>query len=277
MNINQILDYEILNLHGSSIIVYDVLGIIFLYLLLYFMLWGAKRYLKRQSSTKRLDRGKSLAIYKIIKYFLITIVVILSLDSIGVKVTILLASSTALFVGIGLGLQQTFNDFISGFILLFEGSISIGDIVEIDGIVGRVEKIDLRTSKISTRDNTVIILPNSALANNNLINWSLNKKATRFSIDVGVAYGSDTNLVSELLKEATVEHVEVIKNEPIQIRFENFGNSSLDFSILFFSHNMFEIEKIKSEIRFIIDEKFRTHGITIPFPQQDLHLYKHDS
>ncbi len=276
MNINEILDYKLIPFHGSSIIVFDILGIIFLYIFLYSLLWTTKRYLNRQTKKQVLDEGKSLAIYKIVKYFLVTMIFILSLDSIGIKVTLLLASSTALFVGIGLGLQQTFNDFISGFILLFEGAISIGDIVEIDGIIGRVEQIDLRTSKISTRDNTIIVLPNSVLANNNLINWSLNKKTTRFSIDVGVAYGSNTKLVSELLMTAVLEHEEVLQSDQTIVKFQNFGSSSLDFSVLFFSNNMFEIEKIKSEIRFIIDEKFRNNGITIPFPQQDVHLYKHD-
>jgi small-conductance mechanosensitive channel len=275
-NISEILNDELISLDGITVHVYNILGLVIFYASIYAVLWAIKRYLKRKTDKHLVNKGKSLAIYKIAKYFIFTIAFILSLDSLGIPITILLASSTALFVGIGLGLQQTFNDFISGFILIFEGTIKIGDIVEINGVIGKIQKVDIRTSKVLTRDNTLIILPNSVLANNNLINWSYNRKATRFSIEVGVAYGSDTKLVSELLKQAAREHNRVLENEPVYVKFNNFGNSSLDFSVKFFSMEMFDIERIKSEIRFTIDEKFRANKVTIPFPQRDLHLYNHE-
>lgn len=178
-------------------------------------------------------------------------------------------------IGFGLGIQDLFNDFVSGIVLLFEGTVSMDDVIEVDGIVGQVKNIDLRTSKIETRDHIVIIIPNSKLVGENVINWSHNRENTRFIIKVGVAYGSDVKLVKSLLEEAANEH-KSISNHPMPVaRFVDFGNSSLDFEIVFFSREMFSIEFIKSDIRFLIDEKFRKNNVTIPFPQRDVHVYNH--
>jgi len=191
MNINKILSYELLNLGDVRISVYHLLGIVIIVILSKVILWGLRRFFKRQTTKFHLDEGRAWAFYQIVKYVIVIIVMVLILDSIGVKITILLAGSAALLVGVGLGLQQTFNDFVSGIILLFEGTVSVGDIVEVAGIVGKVQKIDIRTSQIETRDSIVIIVPNSKLINDNVINWSHNRKETRFSLTVGVAYGSD--------------------------------------------------------------------------------------
>ena len=194
------------------------------------------------------------------------------LESIGVKVTLLLAGSAALLVGIGLGLQQTFNDVISGIILLSERSIEVGDVLEIDGDVVIIESIGLRTSKAMNRDDISIIIPNSLITTSKVINWSHQSKQTRFKIDVGVAYGSDVDLVIKILEESTFEYSEIRDRKLIEARLLHFGSSSLDFQLLFFTTNIFRIGKMKSDIRRIIIKNFTKNNIVIAFPQMDLHL-----
>ena len=175
-------------------------------------------------------------------------------------------------MGIGLGLQQTFNDVLSGIILLSEKSIKIDDILEIDGDIVKMQSIGLRTSKGLNTDDISIIIPNSLITTNKVINWSHQTKKTRFRIDVGVAYGSDVDLVIKTLEDSAFEHPDTSDRELTEARLVNFGNSSLDFQVLFFSKNIFRINKVKSDIRRIINKKFIENNISIPFPQMDLNL-----
>lgn len=236
------------------------------------ILWGIKRIIKRRTSSENLDTGRSMAVYQIVKYFVIVLALVVALDIVGVKVTILLAGSAALLVGVGLGVQQLFNDLVSGIVLLVEGTVSIEDIVELDGMVGKIEKINLRTSQLLTRDAISILVPNSKLVGDNVINWSHNRKSTRFHIEVGVAYGSDVPLVMKLIQKATSEHPDVVSEPLPGVRLVDFGNSSLDFKVNFWSKKMWMIEDVKSEIRIAIEQEFRNNNVTIPFPQRDLHF-----
>jgi len=189
-----------------------------------------------------------------------------------VKVTVILAGSAALMVGVGLGLQQTFNDFLSGVILLIEGTTKIGDVLDIDGEIISIQKIGMRTSEGLIRDDIQIIIPNSIITSNKVINWSAQKKDIRFSVNVGVAYGSNVDTVIKAMEESVMECSEIPNKTNIDVRFLDFGSSSLDFKVLFFSENVFRIEKVKSELRKIINRKFIEYNISIPFPQLDLHL-----
>ena len=268
--------FQILSFDSLDIKVYHVVGIILIFFLTRLVIKFTRRVLNREIQRRHLDAGRTLAIYQIAKYVIIIIAIAVGLEMLGFQLNILLAGSAALLVGVGLGLQQTFNDFISGIILLFEGTVLVGDIVEVGGIVGRVDRIDMRTSEICTRDNTIIIVPNSKLVNDNVINWSHNRKETRFNLRVGVAYGSDVQLVKKLLESAAQEHANVTAESPAEVRFIDFGDSALVFDVLFWTNNMFRIEQIKSDIRFAIDQKFRENGIVIPFPQRDVHLKGND-
>ena len=177
-----------------------------------------------------------------------------------------------MLVGVGLGLQQTFNDILSGIILLSEKSIKIEDVLEIDGDIVKIQSIGLRTSKALNTDDVSIIIPNSLITTNKVINWSHQTSKARFRIDVGVAYGSDIDLVISILEECAFEHSDIDERAATEARLVNFGNSSLDFQILFFSENIFRISKVKSDIRRSISKKFHENNIAIPFPQMDLHL-----
>lgn len=270
--LNKFLEFELIHVADYKIQVYTLVSILIILLITKAVLFLIKKALFRQNLNNKLDTGNTWALFQIIKYIIWVIAVALVLETIGIQVTVLIAGSAALLVGIGLGLQQTFNDVISGIILLSERSIRIEDILEIDGDVVRIQSIGLRTSKGLNRDEISIIIPNSLITNNKVINWSHQTKKTRFKIDVGVAYGSNVDLVIKALQESALEHPEISDREHIEIRFLDFGNSSLDFQILFYSESIFRIDKIKSDIRITINRKFIENNITIPFPQMDLHL-----
>lgn len=271
--VKQILDFELINLSNFNLTVAELL-LAFVIILTAQAINRFAKMLISKTFEKRttLDKGKLFTVQTVVKYIIYFIAVLLMLQTLGLNLSLLLASGAALFVGIGLGLQNTFNDIISGFILLFEGSLLVGDIVEIESLVGRVEQIDIRTSKIKTRDGILIVVPNSKLINNNVINWTNSDALTRFNVSVGVAYGSNTELVKTTLEKVVLKHPEVSNKKPVRVRFENFGDSSLDFKVFFWTDRTWEIEFIKSELRFEIDKAFRANNITIPFPQRDLHI-----
>jgi small-conductance mechanosensitive channel len=223
--------------------------------------------------SKGLNMGQSRTVFQLLKYALWVVAIILLLHSIGLDITVLAASSAALLVGLGFGIQGLFNDYISGLVVLFEGLIKVGDVVEIESeLIGRVMDVGLRTSKILTRDNIIMIVPNHNFVGDKVINWSYNEPRTRFHVDVGVAYGSDVRLVEKLLIESALEQDEVINDPKPFVFFMDFGNSSLDFRLFFWVEEVFHVEILKSKIRFAIDAKFRESGVVIPFPQRDLHL-----
>ncbi|TAJ15712.1 mechanosensitive ion channel protein MscS [Marinilabiliaceae bacterium JC017] len=227
----------------------------------------------KQVVRKKMDEGRSKTAFQIIRYFIWVITIILLIDSLGVNVTVLIAGSAALFVGLGFGVQSLFNDFVSGILLLFDGSIRINHIVEIENnIVGKVLEVGLRTTKILTRDNIYMIIPNHKFVDDNVINWSYNTMETRFNIEVGVAYGSDVRLVEKLLVQVAMAHQEILQSPDPFVYFKNFGESALDFQLYFWVNDSFRVERIKSDLRFAIDEIFRENKISIPFPQHDLHL-----
>lgn len=270
--INKILEFVLISAGNYKLRVISLFLILLIIVITKVLLWLIKKSLFRKRKLKNFDEGNTYALYQIIKYILWVLAIGFILETIGVKVTLLIAGSAALLVGIGLGLQQTFNDVISGIILLSERSIKINDVLEIDGDVVKIQEIGLRTSKGLNTDDISIIIPNSLITTNKVINWSHQSKKTRFRIDVGVTYGSDVELVLKILEESAFEHPDIYDRKLTEARLVNFGNSSLDFQVLFFSKNIFRINKVKSDIRKIINKKFIQNNITIPFPQIDVHL-----
>jgi small-conductance mechanosensitive channel len=269
--IRNFLEIDLINIGQYHIKVFSILTAFIIIIITKFITWLIKKALFRKQKPNKVD-GNTYALYQIIKYVVWVISIGLMLETMGVKVTVLIAGSAALLVGVGLGLQQTFNDIISGIILLSERSIRVGDILEIDNDIVKILNIGLRTSKGLNRDEISIIIPNSLITTNKVINWSHQSKQTRFRINVGVAYGSDVDLVLKVLEESALDHPDISDKNTIEGRMVDFGNSSLDFQLLFFSKNIYRIEKVKSDIRKIINRKFIENNITIPFPQMDLHV-----
>ncbi len=275
--INKFLEIKLISIADYEIRIYSLVALFIFFLVTKLLLWIIKKTLFRSQNARKLDSGNAYALFQIIRYAVWVIAIGFMLETIGVKLTVLIAGSAALLVGIGLGLQQTFNDIISGIILLSERSIKIDDILEIDGDVVKIQSIGLRTSKGLNRDDISIIIPNSLITTNKVINWSHQSRKTRFRIDVGVAYGSDVDLVMKLMEESANEHPDVYDRNLIDARLVNFGSSSMDFEVLFFSKNIFRIGKVKSDIRIIINKKFAENNIKIPFTQMDLHIKSNDT
>jgi len=270
--VQDVLEFKIIDLGSFTFSVYQIIFILGVIGITKLSLWTTRKFIQKVGSQQRVGEGRQHALFQIVRYVVIVIAVVLVLVSLGFEIAVLVAAPAALLVGLGFGLQQMFNDFISGLTLLFEGTIKVGEVVEVEGLVGRVVRIGLRTSELETRDNIIMIIPNSKFTSEKVINWSHNQQYTRFKVNVGVAYGSDTKLVRNVLIECASDHNFVAKKPKPRVRFNDFGDSALDFELLFFSDNMFRIESVKSDIRFLIDQKFKAHGIHIPFPQRDLHI-----
>lgn len=219
------------------------------------------------------DKLKFISVFKFIKYFVYLVVILITLRTAGIDVTILLTASAALFVGIGLALQELFQDVIGGIFIILDKSLLVGDIIEMDGRVGRVFEIRLRTTRALTRDDKVMIIPNHKFISDVIFNYTQNHKTTREFVQVGVAYGSDTEKVRRVLLDCAKEQKGILKNPEPFILFEDFGDSALLFGLHFYTSDSFVDPKVKSELRFRIDKKFRLNEITIPFPQRDVHMY----
>jgi len=251
--------------------------IFFIWLLVWIILFMIRRFLLRILGKTGGHESRGGEVYALIKYFLWTCATVAALEMVGIHVTLLIAGSAALLVGLGLGLQQIFQDLVSGIFILIEGIIRVNDVIEIDGMVGKILSINLRTSNVLTRDGIMIIVPNHKFIVEKITNWSHNSDSTRFKVQVGVAYGSDIEKVRSILLSCAEEHPNVLNNSNAEsqgpfVRFVDFGDSALQFELFFWTNSIFQVEFIKSDLRFSIDRKFRIEGITIPFPQRDVHI-----
>ena len=273
LNINYILFSFDLNDKTYEIKVSDILAVLLIFAFARLLNWVLiQLVLHRYYKKVRADIGRQYAINRLMVYFVYVAAVIIALEMMGFNLTLVWGGLAALLLGVGLGLQQTFNDLASGIILLFERTVEVGDIVEINGTLGLVKQIGLRTSRIETHDSISVIIPNSQLVTEKVRNWNHYDEVVRFSVSVGVAYGSDTALVRRLLIEVALNHPDVLKEPAPFARFTEFADSALHFELFFWSKLLFPIENVKSDIRFEIDQAFRKNNVTIPFPQRDVWL-----
>jgi small-conductance mechanosensitive channel len=271
-----VLHYPLLQVKDYQLTLVNILLLLVIYIVARLMVRVMKRLIQRRFSGQDHLHGKVFTLSQIGKYFIYTVAILAGMRAVGVDLTLVLAGSTALLVGVGFGLQHIFNDFASGLVLLFEGDLQVNDVVEIDNLTGKVIEIGLRTSKILTPDNYLIVVPNSKFVANNVINWSHQQTATRFAVKVGVAYGTDLRLASEVLLQCALQHASILDDPAPFVRLNDFGNSSLDLALLFWTNDIFMIDNVKSDLRFAIENAFRQQGIVIPFPQQDIHIKRMD-
>ena len=220
----------------------------------------------------KLEHGLIYAIKRFLHYTIVILGIVIAAQAIGLNLGSLAVIFGFLSVGIGFGLQNITSNFISGLILLLERPVSIGDLIEVEGRVGKVLKISMRSTIVMTLDNVAIIVPNSQLIESQVINWSMEDPRLRIHCPVGVAYGSDIPKVKEVLLSVADKHSDVLKEPSPQVRFLEFGDSSLNFDLLIWIHNPPKKDLIQSEINYMIDEAFRKADITIPFPQRDIHV-----
>ena len=249
-------------------------GVIFVLFLTWLLLLIFRKITLNKSGLSISEKARRVSLYLLLKYFLWVSAVSICITILGFNLTLLVAGSAALLVGIGFGLQNIFSDLISGLFMLFERKVKVGDIMEVDNIVGKVQEISLRTSTITTRDGYNIIVPNHKFITENVVNWSHQTFDRRFQVEVGVSYKSDVDLVTKILLQCSKDQKELINDDDHKpyVRFQNFGESSLLFCLMFWTKDIFHAEQVKSELRYKIFKAFSENKITIPFPQRDVHI-----
>ncbi|MDH4066351.1 MAG: mechanosensitive ion channel, partial [Acidobacteriota bacterium] len=221
-----------------------------------------------------LEPGAANALESLSFYAMFVAFVFISLNLVSFPLTIFTIAGGAVAIGVGFGSQNVMNNFISGLILLFERPIRAGDLVGVEGTYGVVEHIGGRSTRIRTPDNTQMIVPNSLLIENSLVNFTLSDDILRTRVMVGVAYGSPVRTVERLLYQALREHPAVLDDREPRVLFTDFGDNALTFEALFWlrARTVLERRTVESDLRFRIDELFRDAQVVIAFPQRDVHL-----
>jgi potassium efflux system protein len=279
-NIQKVIKFKLFYIGDSPVTPASLFEFIFIILLGFVLSWLIRRMLLRLQ--KRVGQPThSASIYtlgRLLHYFIMTVAVLAAFASLGLDVSSLTLIAGALSVGIGFGLQSIVNNFLSGLILLFEGSLKVGDFIELDsGVTGIVKEISTRYTRINTNDNVDVVVPNSELVSFKLTNYTLREPIVRIRIPFGVAYGTDKELVRKAAIEAAYEVPFTMKSVPGRkpdVLLVNFGDSSLEFQLRVWVANqgVHRPVRVKASYYWALESKFREYGIKIPFPQRDLHL-----
>ncbi len=272
--VNWITNILVYKIHVGTIILSlgGILGMILIFFATYVVANVFRVLFENHIYTKKyLSKGIAFAISTTIRYIIVVFGIILGLAYAGIEMGKFGLLAGALGVGIGFGLQNIVNNFISGLILLYERPIEVGDTIEVGTLMGEVKSIGVRASKVRTYDGAEVVVPNGNIVSNDLINWTLSDNKRRLDIKIGVAYGSDPNEVMKLLQKVAVEHKKVLIDPPPRPLFEEFGDSSLNFRLLcwvYFDEGL----GVKSDIHVAVYNALAEAGIKIPFPQLDLHV-----
>jgi small-conductance mechanosensitive channel len=271
---NELLNVVIFDIKGSDFTLLTLLFIIISSILLVFLSKRLSKILVKRVLNKYIkDTGVSDSIGTIFRYSVIIIGFITIFQSAGFDLSTLGLLAGALGVGIGFGLQNVTNNFISGIIILFERPIKVGDRIEVGDINGDVYSISMRSTTVITNDNISVIVPNSEFINSAVINWSHNDRRVRFKIPIGVSYNEDPERVRKLVLEVAKEHSGVLDEPSPDLWFEGYGDSSLDFNLTVWTSDFIQRPGVlKSQLYYAVFKKFGEHNIEIPFPQRDLHL-----
>jgi small-conductance mechanosensitive channel len=229
---------------------------------------------KRVIPRTKLKANVAATIQKILYYLGILLVVLFALHLVNIPLTAFAFVGGALAIGVGFGAQTLINNFISGFIIMAEQPIRVGDLIEIEGTFATIEDIGARCTRIRTADNIHILVPNSSFLEKNIINWTLSDEMVRANITVGAVYGSPVREVERIMIDIAKDHEKALSNPAPFVRFSDFGDNDLIFNLYFWVSmtSMSDRLNIESEIRFRIDDLFREAGIVIAFPQRDVHL-----
>jgi len=274
---SRLLDYlniPLFVLGKAQFTLWSIVYIIILLTLLFYLSAKMRSWIVRGLRTKKnIDVGISEATGSIIRYVVISIGFLMILQSAGVDLSAITVLAGALGIGVGFGLQNITSNFVSGIIILFERPIKVGDRIEVNNILGDVINISPRATTIVTNDNISIIVPNSEFISSTVINWSHTDRMVRYSIPIGVSYGSDPEIVREILLEAAEEHTGVLKRPEPQVLLDEFADSALIFKLRIWTNTFTERPLIlRSELNYMIFKKLQERGVEIPFPQRDVHI-----
>lgn len=269
----EFLETVVIQIDGYTLKLLNIFSFFIFVALALFVVFVLKRVIYKSDA---LDAAKKYSVSRLLNYVVIVISFLISLHLLGFNISVLLAGSAAILVGLGFGLQNLFADFISGIILLIDGTLKVGDIIEVNSNIYQVQEINFRTTTVLGRDENNIILPNSELTGNKVINWTHGAVSSRFNVSIGVDYSTDILVLMPVLKEIVIRNKLVLNNPEPFVRFEDYGDSSLIFSVYFYTNEVFRVEYIKSEIRIEIFKALKERKITIPFPQRVVHIKKEE-
>lgn len=268
------LEIPLLPLGGTRFTLWMVLYLLVLIALLVYVTGKLKVCMvERLLARTHIDIGVRQAVGSIFRYVIIAIGFMIILQTAGIDLSALTVLAGALGIGVGFGLQNITNNFVSGLIILFERPIKVGDRIDVGNVTGDVVKISPRATTIVTNDNIAVIVPNSEFISSRVINWSYTNRDVRLNFSVGVAYQSDPELVRKALLEVAADHPGVLKERNADVLLQEFGDSSLNFILRVWTRDYATTPGVlRSELNYAICKKFKEHGIEIPFPQRDLHF-----
>jgi small-conductance mechanosensitive channel len=272
--LKSILSVPILKIGKMELTLWTFIYLVVLFFLLFYLSGKLKTLVAERLLAKRsFDIGVRQAIASILRYAVIAVGFVIILQTAGIDLTTLNVLAGAVGIGVGFGLQNIVSNFISGLIILFERPIKVGDRIEVGNVEGDVIMIKGRSTTVVTNDNIAIIVPNSSFISENVVNWSHTGRTVRFKIPVSVSYDSDVRLVERLLLEVAAENPDVLDKPAPGVRFVEFGDSGLHFELRAWSTTLTHRKGVLiSSLNFGIIDKFREHGIEIPFPQRDIHI-----
>lgn len=272
--LRQLWDYPLFRVGESALTFGAIATVVLSFAALYLLsLWVKRLIVRRLLTRTALDPGAREAAGSLLRYLVLFLGSIVIIQSAGIDLTALSVLAGAIGVGIGFGLQNIANNFISGIIILLERPIKVGDRVEVGAIDGRVVSIGARATTVITNDNIAVIVPNSFFISEPVTNWTQNDPRVRFKIPVGVAYGSDLRLVEQLLLQVARENPDVLDDPKPVARLMAFGDSAVEFELRVWSTSLVHQRgKLISDLNFAIYDIFQKHGIEIPFPQRDVHI-----
>lgn len=266
MNLRDILEYQLFQIGDFTLTVFKVLGVVLVWCMGWLVLRAMRRFIRRNKRLLEIsDAGRRHSLYLIVRYIVWLLGLLAVCEVLGLRVSVLLAGSAAFLVGIGLGLQQIFRDIASGVFLLFEGSIEIDDLLVLDGTVARVMQINLRTSKLVTRDGQILIVPNHRFITEKVVSLTHEDELpTRFTVQVPVHYENDAALVSNLMLQVAENHADVLGDKtkyPPCVRLMEIGKGEMTFELLFWTQRKFEVDNVRSDLRMALRNTFERHRI----------------
>jgi small-conductance mechanosensitive channel len=262
----------------TEITLWTIVYFFFLTVILFYVTGKLRKWVVyRLLAKSKIDLGVRIATGTIIRYIILAIGLIIVLQTVGLDLSTLTILAGALGIGIGFGLQNITNNLVSGIIILFERPIKVGDRIEVGKIAGDVKRISMRSTTILTNDNISIIVPNSEFISSTVINWSHIDRNIRLNFPVDVSYDEDPQIVKKLLLEVATENSGVLKEPKSDVLFDKFGESSLVFNLRVWTRDFINRPGVlKSQLYYAIFDKFKEHGIKIPFPQRDIHFKSSD-
>jgi small-conductance mechanosensitive channel len=278
IDIKNYLDFTIVKIGETNLTLWAIIYFLFLIILLFYFTGKLRQWMVYKVLSKsRIDLGVRVAVGTIIRYIVLVIGFIVVLQTVGIDLSTLTILAGALGIGIGFGLQNITNNFVSGIVILFERPIKVGDRIEVGDISGDVVRISMRATTVLTNDNISVIVPNSDFISSSVINWSHIDRNVRLNFPVSVSYKEDPLKIKKILLEVVAENSGVLKDPKPDVLFDEYGESSLNFNLRVWTREYTNRPGVlKSQLYYSIFQKFRDEGVQIPYPQRDVHLKPED-